>query len=121
MSCSSVTKFVITKGFRNEFVFTIKEDGSTLPIAIKPTDTFTAVIKLLSTGAVAASIPLTVVSAPIGKVKLVISPAIADSLISSKGAEEDRYYTRPTYSLVLDCKTAANGPFLAKVPYVYVE
>lgn len=121
MSCSSVTKFVITKGFSNEFVFTIKRDGSTLPIVIEPSDTFTAAIKLLSTGAVATSIPLTVESAPNGKVKLVISSSIASSLISSKGAEEDRYYTRPTYSLILDCNTAANGPFLAKVPYVYVE
>ena len=121
MSCSSVTKFVITKGFSNEFVFTVKQDGSTLPIVIEPSDTFTAAIKLLSTGEVAASIPLTVESAPVGKVKLVISSDVADSLISSKGAEEDRYYTRPTYSLVLDCNTAANGSFLAKVPYVYVE
>lgn len=121
MSCSSVTKFVITKGFNNEFIFTIKADGSTSPIVIKPSDTFTAVIKLLSTGAVAASIPLTVVSASDGKVKLSIRATVASSLISSRGAEEDRYYPRPTYSLVLDCKTAANGPFLAKVPYVYVE
>ena len=121
MSCSSVTKFVITKGLSNEFVFTIKQDGSTLPITINPSDTFTAVIKLLSTGAVAASIPLTVESAPNGKVKLVISSTVTNSLISSRGAEEDRYYPRPTYSLVLDCKTVANGPFLAKVPYVYVE
>ena len=36
MSCSSVTKFVITKGLSNEFVFTIKQDGSTLPITINP-------------------------------------------------------------------------------------
>lgn len=121
MSCASVTKFIITKGFSNEFVFTVKQDGSTSPIVIAPSDTFTAVIKLLSTGAVAASIPLTVESAPNGKVKLVISPDVADGLISARGAEEDRYYPRPTYSLVLDCKTTANGPFLAKVPYVYVE
>lgn len=121
MSCSSVTKFVITKGFSNEFVFTIKQDGSTLPITIEPSDTFTAVIKLLSTGEVAASIPLTVESALNGKVKLVISSVVANGLISARGAEEDRFYAKPTYSLILDCKTAANGPFLAKVPYVYVE
>lgn len=122
MSCSnSVTKFVITKGFSNEFIFTIKADGSTSPITIQSSDSFTAVIRLLSTGAVAATIPMTVASASEGKVRLVVSSGIAASLISSKGAEEDRYYNKPTYSLVLDCNTSAKGRFLARVPYVYVD
>lgn len=121
MSCSRVTKFVITKGFSNEFIFTIKADGSTSPITIEPSDTFTAVFRLLSTGAVAATIPMTVVSASEGKIKMEVKQIIAEHFITAKGGEEDRYYTKPTYSLVIDCKTSAEGNFLVKVPYVYID
>ena len=41
MGCD-VAKFTITKGVDNTFVFTIKADGSTLPMVMTAGDTFTA-------------------------------------------------------------------------------
>lgn len=121
MSCD-VAKFTITKGLDNTFVFTIKADGSTLPMTIvEGTDTFTASLKTLSDGSTALSKSLTVTDAANGKVTLTITSAETSSLVSDKGTKADRYYLRPVYKLVIDCNTVNNGDFIAKVPEVYVD
>jgi len=113
--------FVITKGVDNTFVFTIKADGSTLPITIDSTDTFSAQLKLLSDSSVALTKTLTTIDALSGKVSLVITDLEADVLVSEKGSEVDRYYLKPKYKLIIDCATVANGNFIAKVDEVYVD
>jgi hypothetical protein len=121
MSCD-VAKFTITKGLDNTFVFTIKADGSTLPIFIDPSDSFTASLVLLSDrSSVALSKPLVIKDANSGQVALTITAAETASLISEMGSKTDRYYLRPVYKLVIDCSTLQNGDFIAKVPEVYVD
>lgn len=122
MACDVVTKFTITKGLDNNFEFTIKAQGSTLPMVIvEPDDTFTMELVKLSDESVALSKALTVSDANGGKVALVITEAEAAALVSDKGSKADRYYLRPTYKLVIDCNTTNNGNFIAKVPEVYVD
>lgn len=124
MSCDT-PKFNITKGLDNTFIFTIKADGSTLPMEIVGTDTFVADLVPLdpadtTTGlsGIPLSLPTNLLS---GKVTLTIGTADTTALVSDKGTKTDRYYTRPTYKLVIDCTTTNNGNFIAKVPEIYVD
>lgn len=121
MSCD-VAKFTITKGIDNTFVFTIKADGTTLPMVIDEiNDTFEATLILLSDGSTVLSKTLGVTDAAAGKVLLILYENEVADLVSEKGSQTDRYYVRPTYKLLLDCHTTNNGDFLAKVPEVYVD
>jgi hypothetical protein len=124
MSCS-VAKFTITKGVDNTFLFTIKADGSTLPMEITGTDTFVADLVPLDpedTTTGLSAVPLTLPSNLLsGKVTLDIPESSTLALVSDKGAKTDRYYLRPTYKLIIECNTANNGNFIAKVPEVYVD
>jgi len=121
MSCD-VAKFTITKNLDNTFVFTIKADGSTLPMEIvEASDTFTASLIDLGTGVTSVTKALSVDNALGGKVSLVITAAETATLTGDKGSKTDRYYLRPAYKLVIDCVTTNNGSFLAKVPEVYVD
>lgn len=118
---SEVAKFTITKGLDNTFIFTIKADGSTLPMEIQGTDTFTAHLIKLSDDTTALTKPLVVTNAISGKTSLTITSAETSSLVSDKGSKADRYYARPVYKLVIDCSTANNGDFIAKISEVYVD
>ena len=120
MSCG-VTKFTITKGVDNTFSFTIKADGTTLPLDIDVSDTFNARLLALSDGSVIFSKALVVTDAPSGKVALTITANETSALQPERGTKADRYYLLPTYKLVIDCRTLNNGDFLAKVPEVYVD
>lgn len=121
MAACSPDKFVITKGMENTFVFTIKQNDSTLPMVIVTGDTFTADLQLLSTGAVAITKVLTVIDALSGKVSLVLTELEIAGLTGEKGSKVDRYYLKPMYKLLIDCVTVNNGKFIAKVPEVYVD
>ena len=120
MSCD-VAKFTITKGLDNNFVFTIKADGSTLPMEIQGSDTFVAHLVKLSDNTTVLTKPLVVTDALSGKTSLTITSAETSSLVSDKGSKADLYYARPVYKLVIDCSTVNNGDFIAKVPEVYVD
>lgn len=116
--------FVITKGLNNEFVFTIKQTGTTLPMTIvtEPTsDTFTAKLIRLDTQEEVLEKSLTVTDALSGKVKLVITAEDTEDLESKRGDEIDGYYLKPMYKLLLDCNTFNNGNFIAKICEVYVD
>ena len=121
MSCD-VAKFTITKGVDNTFVFTIKADGSTLPMVMTAGDTFDAQLILLSDGSVALAKAL-VKDADLntGKVSLTITTAEAAALVGEQGPKVDRYYSKPTYRLIIECSTTNNGDFIARVPEVYVS
>jgi hypothetical protein len=129
MSCDT-NKFVISKGVNNNFTFTIKQDNSTLPLSIEAADTFLAdLIPLGDAFAFGAGMPantfndiyMVVEDALNGKISLSISESDTQWLTVDKGERVDRYYTRPTYKLVLKCDTVNNGNFIAKVPEVYVD
>lgn len=123
MSCD-VAKFVISKGSDNTFIFTIKQDNSTLPLTIEVGDTFSASLVTIGDDVAYAAVTdkaLTVDDAANGKVSLSIPAADTLALVTDKGPKVDRYYLRPTYKLTITCSTANNGDFIAKVPEVYVD
>ena len=118
MAC--VDKFTVDTTLDNEFILTIKQTGTTLPMVITGTDTFSAQLEALD-GTQVVPITTTVTDMTNGKITLTIPLATAQTLTSKKGEEVDRYYTKPTYKLVIDCDTANNGKFIAKIDYVYVD
>ena len=116
-----MSKFVITKGTSNEFIITIKQNGTTLPMAIKPTDTFVAKLLSIKDGSVVATFTTNVINAQNGKIKLVLGSDVVGILQIERGDRADYYYSKPLYKLVIDCDTVNNGKFVAKVHKVYVE
>ena len=123
MSCNTA-RFTITKGVENTFVFTIKANGSTLPLVISYTDTFQATIWSLDPEA--AAVPFLtkslIKSSPsAGQVTLSITEAEAAGAVVDVGSKADRYYLRPGYKLIIECDTVNNGKFIAKVPEIYVD
>lgn len=124
MSCD-IAKFTITKGVDNTFIFTIKADGSTLPMELVSTDSFIADLVPLDpddTTSGLTDLSLTLPSNLLsGKVTLTITEAQAANLVKDMGSKTDRYYSRPTYKLVINCDTENNGQFIAKVPEIYVD
>ena len=126
---SDTTKFVITKGIANEYYITIKQDDSTLPMVIKPTDTFEVKLFKLSDSSLVATIGMTsgvngqisVYDANNGKLKIVLSDALVTSLTMERGDRADYYYSKPIYRLVIDASTVNNGDFIATIDKVYVR
>ena len=126
---SDTTKFVITKGIANEYYITIKQDDSTLPMVIKPTDTFEVKIFKLNDSALVATIGMTagadgqisVYDAANGKLKIVLSDALVTALVMERGDRADYYYSKPMYRLVIDASTVNNGDFIATIDKVYVR
>ena len=116
-----MSKFVITKGTSNEFIITIKQNGTTLPMAIEPTDTFVAKLLSIKDGSEVATFTTNVINAQNGKIKLVLGSDVVGTLQIEKGDRADYYYSKPLYKLVIDCDTVNNGKFVAKVHKVYVE
>ena len=121
MCNNNTNKFVITKGMDNEFIITIKQNGTTLPMEIEGTDTFEAKLISISDGAEVATLTTNVINAQNGKIKLVLSESQVDGLNMERGDRADYFYSKPLYRLIIDCDTVNNGKFLAKVKKVYVE
>ena len=126
---SDTTKFVITKGIANEYYITIKQDDSTLPMVIEPTDTFEVKIFKLKDSALVATIGMiagtdgqvSVYDDVNGKLKIVLSDALVTALVMERGDRADYYYSKPIYRLVIDASTANNGDFIATIDKVYVR
>ena len=126
---SDTTKFVITKGIANEYYITIKQDDSTLPMVIEPTDTFKVKIFKLEDSALIATIgmiagtdgQISVYDAANGKLKIVLSDALVTALVMERGDRADYYYSKPIYRLVIDGSTVNNGDFIATIDKVYVR
>ena len=126
---SDTTKFVITKGIANEYYITIKQDDSTLPMVIEPTDTFEVKIFKLKDSALVATIGMiagtdgqvSVYDDVNGKLKIVLSDALVTALEMERGDRADYYYSKPIYRLVIDASTVNNGDFIATIDKVYVR
>ena len=116
-----MSKFVITKGTSNEFIITIKQNGTTLPMVIEPTDTFEAKLLNMCDGELAATLTANVLNAKNGKIRLALDDSIVETLKTEKGDRADYCYSKPLYKLVIDCDTVNNGKFVAKINKVYVE
>ena len=126
---SDTTKFVITKGIANEYYITIKQDDSTLPMVIEPTDTFEVKIFKLEDSTLVATISMiagtdgqvSVYDDANGKLKIVLSDALVTALVMERGDRADYYYSKPIYRLVIDASTVNNGDFIATIDKVYVR
>ena len=126
---SDTTKFVITKGIANEYYITIKQDDSTLPMVIEPTDTFEVKIFKLADHSLVATVGMTagtngqisVYDANNGKLKIVMSDELVTSLVAERGDRADYYYSKPMYRLLIDASTVNNGDFIATIDKVYVR
>jgi len=121
MSICSLTKFVLTRNVDNEFFFIIKENGKTTPMLINQSDMFTLkLIRLDDNETVDVIKNLTVVDAINGKIRFFMTAGEVETLLTERGAKEDRYYLKPVYSLVIEAATLVNGVFVARVGKVYV-
>lgn len=105
----------------NEFIITIKQNGSTLPMTITDADTFVAKLQKLSDDSVVATPTVSVYSKPNGQIKVVFTSEMVNGLVADKGDKADGYYAIAMYKLSIDCNTSNNGKFVAKVKKVYVE
>ena len=122
-------RFVINKGTSNEFIIKIKQNGSTMPMEIFDTDTFFVKFYNLETKELELSIDMTagsdgqvsVYNAYNGQILIVLNDAAIADMISERGDKVDKYYLKPTYRMVIDCNTANNGNFTAKINSVYVQ
>jgi len=120
MTCDT-SKFVINKGMSNEFIITIKQNDSTLPMIIEDTDTFVANLFELESNELELTTDAVVYDAANGQIIIKLSESEVNELVTERGEKVDRYYLKPTYRLAIDCNTVNNGNFVAKIANVYVE
>ena len=127
---TAVKNFTINRGLKNEFIMTIKQNDSLLPMVIEYSDTFKLTIFNRDTEAIEAVLDMddTKVDGYIsihndanGQIKIVMNPALTNKLEKERGPKEDRYYLRPTYRISIECDTLNNGNFVAKLENVYID
>lgn len=124
-----MVKFVIDRGMDNEYIITIKANGSTLGMQIEPTDTFEVRLYRKCSDELVATIDMTedtngrvtVYHAVGGKIRILLKRALVDTLVASKGDKVDGCYPKSEYRLNVVCNTANNGKFTAKLANVFVE
>ena len=127
---TAVKNFTINRGLKNEFIMTIKQNDSLLPMVIEYSDTFKLTMFNRDTEAVEAVLDMDNAKADgyisihndaNGQIKIVMNPALTNKLKKERGPKEDRYYLRPTYRIAIECDTLNNGNFVAKLENVYID
>lgn len=124
-----MTKFIIDRGIDNEYIITIKANGSTLGMQIEPTDTFEVRLYRKCSDELVATVSMTesangvvdVYEALNGKIRILLKQALVNRLVASKGDKVDGCYPKSEYRINIVCNTANNGKFTAKLANVYVE
>ena len=124
-----MVKFVIDRGMDNEYIITIKANGSTLGMQIEPTDIFEVRLYRKCSDELVATVDMTedangvvdVYQAAGGKIRILLKQALVNSLVASKGDKVDGCYPKSEYRINVICNTANNGKFTAKLANVYVE
>jgi len=127
---TAVKNFTINRGLKNEFILTIKQNDSLLPMIIEYSDTFKLTMFNRDTEAVEAVLDMdnakvdgyiAIHDDANGQIKIVMNPALTSTLEKERGPKEDRYYLRPTYRIAIECDTLNNGNFVAKIENVYID
>lgn len=124
-----MVKFVIDRGMDNEYIITIKANGSTLGMQIEPTDTFEVRMYRKCSDELVATVGMTedvngvvdVYQASTGKIRVLLKQVLVNNLVASKGDKVDGCYPKSEYRISVICDTANNGKFTAKLANVYVE
>ena len=127
---TAVKNFTINRGLKNEFILTIKQNDSLLPMIIEYSDTFKLTMFNRDTEAIETILDMNdtksdgyivIHNDANGQIKIVMNPALTSTLEKERGPKEDRYYLRPTYRIAIECDTLNNGNFVAKIDDVYVD
>ena len=124
-----MVKFIIDRGMDNEYIITIKANGSTLGMQIDPTDTFEVRLYRKCSDELVATVGMVenenglveVYQEANGKIRILLKQALVDTLVASKGDKVDGCYPKSEYRLNILCDTVVNGKFTAKLANVYVE
>ena len=124
-----MVKFIIDRDIDNEYIITIKANGSTLGMQIEHTDTFEVRLYRKCSDELVATVSMTedangvvdVYQASNGKIRVLLKQALVNSLIASKGDKVDGCYPKSEYRINVICDTTNNGKFTAKLANVYVE
>ena len=127
---SYATDFTINKGLKNEFIITIKQNDTLLPMIIEDTDTFRLILVNRDTDIIESTIDMddtksdgyiSVYDDANGQIKIIMNDSMTSTLEKERGPKEDRYYLKPTYKIVIECDTVNNGHFVARLNNVYVD
>ena len=127
---TAVKNFTINRGLKNEFIITIKQNDSLLPMVIEYSDTFKLTMFNRDTEAIEAVLDMddakvdgyiAIHNDANGQIKIVMNPALTSKLEKERGPKEDRYYIKPTYRIAIECDTLNNGNFVAKLENVYID
>ncbi len=127
---TAVKNFTINRRLNNEFIITIKQNDSLLPMVIEYSDTFKLTMFNRDTEAIEAVLDMddakvdgyiAIHNDANGQIKIVMNPALTSKLEKERGPKEDRYYLKPTYRISIECDTLNNGNFVAKLENVYID
>lgn len=122
--------FVISRNIDNEFLITIKKQQTLVAITIDPSDTFVINFINLNTDSIEHTIDMDnqnangyieIANAINGQINLVLKKDFISTLSKERGQKEDKYYLKPTYSILIECNTLADGKFHSKIPKVYID
>lgn len=118
---ATITDFTIIKGKALEFFITIKEDGTTVPLELDVSDTFTfsLVDKKYGTKYITDK-TMTISDALNGEISGVITAIESATLPTKKANAEDYFIPRPNLRLVVHGDTLSQGEMTALIEDVYV-
>ena len=129
-TAKSVSNFTINKGLTNEFILTIKQNDTLLPMIIEYSDTFKLLLINLDTDQIESTIDMddtkadgyiSVYDDANGQIKIIMNSTLTDRLEKERGPKEDRYYLKPTYRMAIECNTMNNGNFVVKLKNISVD
>ena len=129
-TAKSVSNFTINKGLTNEFILTIKQNDTLLPMIIEYSDTFKLLLINLDTDQIESTIDMDNTKADgfidvyddaNGQIRVTMNPTLTDKLEKERGPKEDRYYLKPTYRMSIECNTMNNGNFVIKLKNISVD
>lgn len=127
---SKATDFTINKGLDNEFIFTIKQNDSLLPMVIDISDSFELKLFELENDLLETTLYSTqsnadgeiiIHSAANGQIKVIMTEALVNRLKKERGSKAERYYLKPTYRLSIESNTVNNGIMVSKIDRVFVD
>ena len=129
-TAKSVSNFTINKGLTNEFILTIKQNDTLLPMIIEYSDIFKLLLINLDTDQIESTIDMDSTKADgfidvyddaNGQIRVTMNPTLTDRLEKERGPKEDRYYLKPTYRMSIECNTMNNGNFVIKLKNISVD
>lgn len=127
---SKANNFTINKGVINEFILTIKQNDSILPMVIDSSDTFKLMLFNLETDTLETTLDstqstsdgsITIHNSANGQIKVTMNEVLVNRLKKERGSKVDRYYLKPTYRLSIDGNTLNNGRMVSKLDRVFVD